>query len=156
MDGGWSGPTLMFYASYILLLCMTPQIQQHYSQSHAASISLRLSQFHTVFWAAWRHLMIYDEPGGLLGGNSEACAHAYGRIDMNSYMHALSHGAYRLPGLLHAHWRSSVFGIGNLFHLTAAPRLWFCWDCFPLISFYCHASKTLTGREAALGMRVCV
>lgn len=55
-------------------------------------------------------------------------------------------------------WGSSVSDTGNLFHLAAAPTttftLWFCWDCFLLISFYCHASKTLLGKQLCVTYNV--
>lgn len=76
---------------------------------------VRLSQFRAVFWAARRRPVMYGGPGGLWHMPVEVC------VDVYSYMHAFC------LLLAHTHRRSSVFGIGNLFHLAAAPtRLRFC------------------------------
>lgn len=86
----------------------------------------------------------------------EGCLREHGHLDLcinrNLYTHALSQTAC----CLHIHSEYQVCLVLEIYSISLQPPcLWFCWDCCSLISFYCHASKTLTGKEAVLGMCVC-
>lgn len=89
----------MFYASYPVSV---------YDTTHPApakvtlSPLVRLSQFHAALRAARRHLVIYDEPGGLFEGTRRPVRmHTEVSADMNSYMHPLSQAA--CCNLTHTH-----------------------------------------------------
>lgn len=73
--------------------------------------------------------------------------------DRNSYMHASRKATHTHTPRIECVWYWKCIPS----HCSSRPSapLWFCWDCFPLISFYCHASKTRTARETALSVCVC-
>lgn len=72
-----------------------------------------LSQFHAIFWAAWGHLIVRCVCGAVW---NVAVAQTFGLIWMRSASAYVRSGS---PLYVRGQWRSSAFGVADLFHLAA-------------------------------------